>query len=545
MLLRDYQRAAVDATLEAFKTHRAALIVLPTGTGKTVVFAHIAAIMHGRVMVLAHRKELIEQAASKLHAVTGEFPAIEMADQYADEHGWFGRQRCVVSSVQTQIAGKGGGRMQRFKPREFSLVIIDEAHHAPASTYRRIIDYYGGNENLRILGVTATPDRADERALGQVFETVAYEYDIASAIDDGWLVDIRQRFVEIDSLDFSAVRTTAGDLNGRDLASVLEAERPLHEIVDPLRDLADGRKTLVFCASVAQADRTAEIINRHAPDSAQWIDGKTDKRRRAATLDAYRAGEFQFLVNVGVFTEGFDDPGVEVVAMARPTKSRALYTQMIGRGTRPLPGVVDEHETPAHRKEAIERSAKPFVEIIDFVGNAGRHKLISMADVLGGKYDDEVVAEAKRKMRDDGIPSDVADALEAAKAKKDEERRREREAAERRRIVARASYSVTNVNPFDLLGVTPVREHVGTENGPTEKQIAFLARSGIGNPEGMTRRRASQLITELIERRKQGKATYKQTRMLKQHGYDGEYTIAEASALIDQIIKGKRRANLR
>ena len=360
MKLRSYQEAAVDGIFEAWRSARSTLLVQPTGTGKTVTFAHVINRMPmGRALVLAHREELIVQAADKIARVTGAKPDTEMAEMRAD-HGMFGKARVVVSSIQTQCAGRNGDtRMKRFDPQEFGLLVVDEAHHATAPTYRRVLEHYGQNQDLKILGVTATPDRHDEEALGQVFDSVAFDYELLDAIRDGWLVPIHQRSVVVDGLDYSGVRTTAGDLNGADLARVMEYEETLHGIAHPTVELAAGRKALVFAASVAHAERLCEIFNRHSTGCARFVTGTTPKDERRGMLADYAAGKFQMLVNVGVATEGFDEPGIQVVVMARPTKSRALYAQMAGRGTRALPGLVDAHEAADARRAAIAASAKP------------------------------------------------------------------------------------------------------------------------------------------------------------------------------------------
>lgn len=336
------------------------LAVLPTGTGKTVIFAQLCKRWHdqglGRVLVMAHREELISQACQKIADITGELPDVEMGDSRADECAIINRAPVVVTSVQTMCRPK---RHERFHPEDFSLMIVDEAHHSTAATYRRVIDYFGQNPNLKILGVTATPDRADEEALGQIFETVAYEYQIQQAIEDGWLVNIDQRFILVDGLDLSACRTTAGDLNEGDLAKIMEMEKVLHGVVGPTIELAGDTPTLIFNTSVAQAERTAEIINRHRPDSAVCLHGKTPREERREKLKAFSRREYQYLCNCGLFLEGFDETSIGVVAMARPTKSRSLYAQAVGRGTRPLPGIVDGLDDAGQRRNAIALSAKP------------------------------------------------------------------------------------------------------------------------------------------------------------------------------------------
>ena len=357
MNLRPFQSTCVEAVTAQLRSGSSTLVVLPTGTGKTVIFSHVAKdfIPRGRVMVLAHRLELVEQAAAKIHAITGIAPEIEMADRWSKEDGgFFGKPPIVVSSIQTQNAEtRGAGRMSRFDPAEFSLLIIDEAHHATAKSYRCVIDYYRQNADLKLFGCTATPDRADEEALGQVFDSVAFEYSILSAVNDGWLVPIRQRIVNVANLDFSAVRTTAGDMNGKDLADVLEEEEHLHGIADPLFREAGSRTTLVFAVTVKQAERLSEILNRHEAACSMAVSQHTPDFMRREIFENFADGKFRFLVNVGIATEGYDCPRISCVALARPTKSRSLYAQMIGRGTRPLAGLLDSIGEADGRRLAI------------------------------------------------------------------------------------------------------------------------------------------------------------------------------------------------
>ncbi|HOK67725.1 MAG TPA: DEAD/DEAH box helicase [Anaerohalosphaeraceae bacterium] len=538
MELRDYQKEAVERTLEEFRTHQSALTVMATGLGKTVYFSHVARhfVERGRIMVIAHREELVSQNANTLSSVCGIEADIEMADSYAMENEWL-RSNLVVSSVQTQIAGREEERrMCRFKPEDFSMLIIDEAHHATAASYRRVIEYYKRNPALRVLGVTATPDRADEMALGAIFETVAYEYGILDGIENGWLVPINQTCVYVQDLDFSEVRTTAGDLNAKDLAAVMEYEEALHGIAYPTIEIAGDRRTLVFAASVAHAERLCEILNRHKHGSASFVCGTTPKEYRREVFSRFRDGTIQFLVNVGVATEGFDEPGIEVVVMARPTKSRCLYTQMVGRGTRPLPRIVDCLRTAEERRAAIAASAKPSVEIIDFVGNAGRHKLVNTADILGGKYPDEVIELARETARKSGKPVDMLSELQRAEREIAHRRRLAEEAELRRKITAKAKYSVKRVDPFDLFDMVPHREpawHKGRV--PTQKQIEFLRRNGV-ETEGMSFVHASQVISEILRRHKEGLCTLKQAKILKRYGYDSSnISFEKASKIIDAI----------
>lgn len=547
MLLRPYQIEAIESTMEAFGRSKSVLGVAATGLGKTVLFANIIARFVGRSMVIAHREELIWQAADKIARAAGIACDVEMANMRAAEYSMHGKARCVVSTVQTQIAGRNGGRMMRFRPDEFDLLVIDEAHHAVASTYKRVIQYYRQNPRLCVLGVTATPDRADEEALGRIFDTVAFEYDIRFGIEDGWLVPVNQRIVHAKDIDLSACRTTAGDLNGADLAKVMEEERPLHEVASPTIELARGRRTLIFATSLAHAERLCEILNRHRNGCSRWVSGNTPKPDRRRLFADYAAGAFQFLVNVGVATEGFDDPGIEVVVMARPTKSRALYAQMIGRGTRPLPAIVDNPDffgSDVMRREAIAGSTKRMVEVIDFVGNAGRHRLVHATDILAGNYSDEIVELARKDIERKG-EGDVEEALKRAEKEIQDRERKAKEASARRRanLKAHVKYQSEEVDPFSVLSISPWRE-TPFERGkqPTEKMLKLLKNQGVDHHDKLTFTQAKRLCAEINRRFRQKLASYRQAKVLEAHGYSSEVSRGEASQIIAQIQSGRRGA---
>lgn len=557
MNLRPYQDKCVGAILSELRGgSRSTLAVLPTGCGKTVCFAHIADRWeHGRILVLAHREELIFQAADKLGRVMGAPPGIEMGEIRAANRSsqMFGNSPVIVSSVQTQNSGRkcdecgGKGyvdqgdmsavpctcldgqtrRMQRFDPYAFGLVIVDEAHHAPAESYRRIIDYYSRNPDLRILGVTATPDRHDEAALGKIFDSVAFEMGILDAIDDGWLVPIRQEFVKCTDLDFSKVRTTAGDFNGADLEKLMIAEKPLHEVASPTIEIAGDRPTLVFATSVAHADLMADIFNRHRKDSAICIHGGTPSDVRRDRLRQYARGEFQFLCGCGVFLEGFDEPRIEVIAMARPTKSRALYAQAVGRGTRPIEP--PSAETAEGRRHAIAASCKPGCLVIDFVGNAGQHKLVTTADILGGNFEDEIVERAVKKARERGGSCDMREEMETLRRDEAAEKR------QRERITARSNFTRRPVDPFDVFDMSSKREP-GWHKGrmPTKNQLAFLGRNGVQTRD-LSFHKASNLIEEIKRREAAGLCTYRQAQVLAKWGHKTDVSYDEATERIREI----------
>ena len=542
MNLRPYQSAASDAIFKEWLEHDSTLVVMPTGGGKTILFADvIRRVFPRKALVIAHREELIFQARDKIERVTGLKADVEMGE-YRAEGGLFGMARVVVSTIQTQCSGgDGGGRMAKFDPSQFGLLIIDEAHHATSPSYRRVIDYYRSNQALKVLGVTATPDRADEEALGQVFQSVAFDYEVLDAIHDGWLVPIEQQMVHVEGLDYSSIRTTAGDLNGGDLAAVLEAEKNLQQMASASVSIIGNRRALVFTASVKAAEMTAEIFNRHREGMATWVCGETDREERRRRLADFAAGKWQVVCNCGVLTEGFDDPGVEVIIMGRPTKSRSLYSQMVGRSTRPLPGVVDGPETAEARKAAIAASAKPSCLVVDFVGNAGRHKLITSADILGGKVSEEALERAVKRVSTAGGPVNMTEALDEAEAELREQKRLA-EAARRAGLVATARFTTQSVDPFDVLHLDPVKPR-GWDAGRqlTEKQRSMLAKQGI-NPDRVSFAEARQLIGEIFRRWDGKLCSFKQAKVLRKYGYDTQVSFAEASGIIDGLARnGWRR----
>jgi type I site-specific restriction endonuclease len=340
----------------------------------------------------------------------------------------------------------------------------------------------------------------------------------------------------------SSIRTTAGDLNGGDLAAVMEAEKNLQQMASASLAIIGQRRALVFTASVKAAELTAEIFNRHRSGMASWVCGKTDREDRRRTLADFADGKIQVVCNCGVLTEGFDDPGVEVVIMGRPTKSRSLYSQMVGRSTRPLPGVVDGPETAEDRRAAIAASAKRSCLVVDFVGNAGKHKLVTSADILGGKVSEEAVELAMARTLKAGGPVKMAEALDEAEAELQEQKRLA-EAARRARLVATARFTTQSVDPFDVLHLDPVKSR-GWDNVKQlrEKQRSLLAKQGI-NPDNLSFSQGKQLISEIFRRWDGKLCSFKQAKVLRKYGYDTNVSFTEASATIDALARnGWQRA---
>jgi superfamily II DNA or RNA helicase len=537
MKLRPYQQKAADSVFKEWEEVNSTMVVLPTGTGKTVLFSDIIRrAQPKRAIVIAHRQELIWQARDKIKAVTGLPVEIEMGEYRSSGNGGlFSQAPVIVSSVQTlTTGGDGAGRIGKFDPDEFGIIICDENHHGTSPSYRKIFNYF---KSAKVLGVTATPDRADEQALGQVFETVAYDYEILDAIRDGWLVPVDQQFVNVADLDYSNIRTTAGDLNGADLAAIMEAEEMLQKVASPSIEIIGGRRAIGFTSSVNHARCMCEIFNRHKPGMSAWVCGATPKDERKLILSRFNDGKIQVVWNCAVLTEGFDDPGVEVIIMARPTKSRALYAQMVGRALRPLPGLVDGPESAFMRRHRIYKSEKPSCLVVDFVGNSGKHKLMTTADILGGNVSDEAMESAIIAARKMGKPVRMADSLEEEEQRKTErEAKRLEEEARRNRLVFKASYQKQSVDPFNLLDLKPVKSR-GWDEGKvlSEKQKAWARKNGI-DPDKLPYAQVKQLLNAMGQRIDKQLCSLNQMKLLKKYGVDcQDVTFEHASRIITSI----------
>ena len=337
--LRAYQSEALTAVRDAYRAGKRRVIVsLPTGTGKTVVFAHFPRVlnMKKRLLVLAHREELLLQARDKFRSIDPELKVeIEQAGTHAAADA-----KVVIASVPT--LARSGARLSRLQPDEFSIVVVDEAHHAVAPSYRRIFDHFGLFEpqsSRYLIGFTATPRRGDKQGLGEVFEEVCYARDMREMIADRYLCPIKGWRVDT-NLSLDNVKLRHGDFIESQLARVVNMPLRNSLLVKAYRDFAPGRRAIVFCVDVAHAKDVHRAFAEAGIGAAPiWGELSRDERRR--TLAAFSAGTIDVVTNCNVLTEGFDEPRVDCVIMARPTRSKLLYAQMVGRGTRLHPGKKD------------------------------------------------------------------------------------------------------------------------------------------------------------------------------------------------------------
>lgn len=358
MKLRPYQQECLSRLRARYRDGaRRLLVSLPTGTGKTVVFATMPSFfdMKKRMLVLAHRQELLEQAAAKFEAAApGLSVGIEQGSRNAPPDA-----RIVLASVPT-VGREASSRLLRLDPEQFYLIVVDEAHHAVATTYRRVFDHFGlfEKDTKRLLvGFTATPRRGDKQTLAEVFEEIAYARSLPEMVRAGYLCPVRGWRVHT-SIDIGAVRIRHGDFVESDLARAVDVAERNGLVVDAYLRYAPGRRAIVFGVNVAHVHALAAAFSeRGIPAAAVWGAMTPEQRREA--LRQFRDGEVSVLTNCNVLTEGFDEPRVACVLMARPTRSQLLYAQMVGRGTR------------LHER-------KSDLLVIDIVDNSARLKLAGL-----------------------------------------------------------------------------------------------------------------------------------------------------------------------
>jgi superfamily II DNA or RNA helicase len=329
--LRPYQQDALDAIRNSYESGISKqLIVIPTGGGKTVTFTSIPYIIPDSLpmLVLAHREELLDQAAKTISQVHPEFKVqIEQANRKVDLD-------CdiVVASVPT-LGRSDSDRINKFSRDYFKTIVIDECHHASSKTYTNILDYF----NFKfLLGVTATPQRSDNLRLTDVFEEIVYYKNMSDLIQEGWLSRIVGYRVKT-SVDISSVKTVRGDFAEGQLQKAIDIPVRNDSIVAAYNDLTPDTKAIVFCAGVQHANNVALSFQKSDIPSAVVV-GSTSSEERHRIFSDFRQGKIKVVVNVGVLTEGFDEPSVETIILARPTRSNLLYTQIVGRGVRLFEG---------------------------------------------------------------------------------------------------------------------------------------------------------------------------------------------------------------
>lgn len=508
MELRPYQQEAKDAIFDQWASGvNKTLLVLPTGCGKTIVFAKVTedCVRNGdRVLILAHRGELLEQAADKILQTTGLNCAVEKAEQSC-LGSWF---RITVGSVQSLMRET---RLARFPEEYFDTIIIDEAHHCISDSYQSVLGHF---PEAKVLGVTATPDRGDMKNLGQVFESLAYEYTLPKAIKEGYLSPIKAVTIPL-RVDLTGVGVQSGDFKAGDLGTALDPY--LEQIASEMENYCREKKTVVFLPLVKTSQKFRDILTSHGFRAAE-VNGESQDR--AEVLRDFAAGKYDVLCNSMLLTEGWDCPDVDCIVVLRPTKVRSLYCQMVGRGTRLAPG-------------------KDHLLLLDFLWHTERHELCHPAHLI---CENEEVAQkmTENLEKDAGCPVDIEEAEKTAS--EDVVAQREEALAQKlaemkrrkRKLVDPLQFEMS-IQAEDLSGYVPAFSWEMAP--PSEKQKKTLEKLGILPDEIDNAGKATKLLERLDKRRKEGLTTPKQIRFLESRGFQhvGTWQFETARKLIDRI----------
>lgn len=508
MQLRPYQEKAKHKVFEQWEDgFNKTLIVLPTGCGKTIVFAKIAeeCVRQGaRVLILAHRGELLEQASDKIFKATGLKCAVEKAENTCI-NSWY---RVVVGSVQTLMRDK---RLNQFDSNYFDYIIIDEAHHVLSDSYLKILSHFS---EAKVLGVTATPDRGDMKNLGQVFDSLAFEYTLPEAIKEGYLSPIKAVTIPL-KLDLSNVTTQAGDFKASDIDTALDPY--LYSIAEEMINYCSDRKTVVFLPLVKTSQKFRDILNQKGFKAAEVNGNSSD---RAEVLKDFDEGKYNVLCNSMLLTEGWDCPSVDCVIVLRPTKVRGLYCQMVGRGTRLCEG----------KKELL---------LLDFLWHTERHELCRPAHLIC--ENEEVAKKMTENLAEQaGCPIDIEEAEQTASedvvAQREEALAKQLEELKKRKrkLVDPLQFEMS-IQAEDLTSYVP---SFGWEMAPpSKKQVEKLEKLGIFPDEVDNAGKANLLLDKLNKRREAGLTTPKQIRFLEGKGFQhvGTWQFENAKTLIDRI----------
>ena len=535
--LRDYQHEGVAGIYEQLAIHEGTVGVAATGLGKTVILAELLRTWprdRGRILVLEPTVELVDQTHRTLSRHLGENVGIEQGTRSDRARGRLWQSRAVVSSVQT-ISRLG--RLRGWDPKEVGLIVCDEGHHAPAKTWRRVMGYFAENKELRKVLLTATPQRGDEVGLRTIAPSVAFNYPLRWGIEEGWLVLPKVRYLRVHGVEFERLKTANGDYGQESIAQAFgggsgpddeaqaEANRKLHEVAAPIVELAGNRQGLVFCATKRHAEALAEVMRGNYRAQVAVITEDTSREERNEQLARFRRGELQWLTGVAALAEGFDAPTASVVVVCRPTKSIGLRTQMVGRITRPLEGIVDMWPTAAERRAAIAASAKPFGLVIDCVGMDSIGAAQSGLDVLGEGLPIDIRAEVLAELAASeaefdplAVLADIEERQRAAEERRAQAKEQEALAATKaiadrwvqeirerrmRGLRARVQYDAEEV---DLLGAGDGQFRanlmgVARRGSITDRQLGALAHLGVDRDQAISwsKERATLELSQRIK----------------------------------------------
>jgi superfamily II DNA or RNA helicase len=527
---RPYQRATIDTAIAQYRQGlRSTLAVMATGTGKTFTASQVMARTldkGGACLWLNERDNLVTQMCDELPGMLG-------VDVYREQGPVraLPSARVVVATVQSMTEA----RLKTFDPAKFSLIVCDEAHHSVTESYRRIIAYF---ERARILGLSATPQRLDGKAMQLVYEATCADYMMGPAIADGWLAGVRvvpghQR------LDLSKLKKSGDDYTDEAIAGLLTPE-VLHGMCKDIHDLHEGRRGVSYWPRVEIAHVAAKTLNTMRPGSARAVDGGMTRDEQNQIFRAHKAGQFLHLCNCGVVVEGYDDEGIAYVYQGRPTRSISRHIQEMGRAGRPPKDAnVDAYATAEERRAAIRASSKPDALILDAVGNLGKHAVADPIDALAGKLDDEPTKKRAREILERDGGGDVEAALDAARRLS--ERDREAEAQRVIRVQAAQFAWGKAVDPFSAFGLAPQTDVANPLAPPPSMRMKRYLFEKMGTvPPTLTDADAQRLSKTIRAREKAGLADLKTVQWLSRHGIAGQRMYQATADLVRQAVRDKR-----
>lgn len=520
--LRPYQREAVDAVFREFESHRGTLLVMFTGSGKTrtcgAVVDRWLKERKTRVLWLAMRDFLLDDARARLEDMTGKYVSLEKAHDHADN------SPIVVGSVQTLK----GARLGAWAKDHFGLIVFDEAHHAVSPSARAIFDHFDG---AKILGPTATPRRLDKIGMWNVFGSEAYNRGIDWGIREGFFCPVVPKARMIDSIDLSAVKTVAGDLN----LGQLEAEiaKSAAAIAQLAAEEMEDRPSIVYTPGIASARAVTDTLNHMRPGCAVYVDADTPREERRYALREFGKSH-QWIVNCQIYTEGLDVPNARGIVIARPTKSQGLYIQMAGRGGRPE-GWIGQLPSKDERVAAIAASGKPNFKLLDVTGKPGRHSLVMAVEALSGKSADS--PEVKRAnqiiQRNKGdMTLDEAMTTAARELAEEEEIDRKRVAAVAAAAKVKARHAA--FDPFRRFAIDPPAEGMPpgwAERPATPEQVVWMQQNKL-NTKNVSFGTAAALQAQAKKWRMNGMASFRQRNALSRLGYPVDVTFVQAGRLM-------------
>jgi len=444
--LRPYQTQATQIVYDELGNGVSKqLLVMATGLGKTYTTVCIAK-EFGRILFVAHREELIEQAYNAFNQFYPMQLGIIKGNLFEID------KKIVVASVQTLT-----NRLTRIDPKMFDMIVLDEAHHYMATSYVRVAHHF---KPQLLLGLTATPERLDGLSLGNIFEKIVYDYGIDKGIKDGWLCELEAYRVRTDS-DISKVKKTAGDYNAKELSVIIDSPQRNKLIVKKHEQYAAGRQGLVFAVNIEHAIHLCQEFQR-AGHNANFVvsDEEMTPDRKKVVAD-FKAGRIQILVNVMILSEGFDHCDIGAIHMARPTQSKTVYIQAIGRGTRPK------------TEQFLQKHQKNNCIILDYVDNSGKHSLVNTWTLDQGKRIENMTFVGKER----------------------KERMIAKREAEQRTIMIKQGAD-KKVNLLKLPVIKLQTDRGGFLDPASEKQIVWLKSEGVWQ-EGVeyTKGHAAEYIT--------------------------------------------------